>query len=558
MRSPVEVRVICWLPCWCFALLIGLGLPAMGSPVFTVQPFGNEGFNVLSNGVTIAPIRLAAESAIQADSVVSDASGIQLSGLHTKDPLAVIFATNDFVSISLPDPGATNSPGSWEPVVRFKLTVRSFDTNRWLSMFPDGPAPFHFLVCSIPTAQVWHQRGWLNATPYADPFPLLEDVHVGSPEISCLWNRNWSYLCPLGGHPIPMIGLWDPAANLYIGYDFQGARASDQSERYISTGYCWRQGSLTNFIALAFPYGGVRYGQQVFPQGGEVLASWFNLEIDTALPPTEDPNERFQTRLFQRYTNSLPLVPAMNDLAWIPGQARLSDFAGPIGLSLFGPGGETTFYPAGTLLIQAWQGHQEMPIDTAANKGDLATVNYARGQIESLLTNYALSFTVNGDQCVYWQKPLAGTWLTNWGGAPVTTIHNSEGWYPARVLVELYRYDRNHGQIRPSYLPAIDGLFNWAKHYVWTRNEFADVPSSPFAIGATLNAAFLMDYYFTFRGDAVRGSNAALALEMADKAIWRYVHPWAMDSDRFDTGLDTSFLIEPNSGRDWAGLGCAN
>ena len=67
-----------------------------------------------------------------------------------------------------------------------------------------------------------------------------------------------------------------------------------------------------------------------------------------------------------------------------------------------------------------------------------------------------------------------------------------------------------------------------------------------------------MDYYFTFRDDALRGTNAALALQMADTAIWRYVHPWAMDSDRFDTGLDSAFLIEPNSGRDWSGLGCAN
>jgi hypothetical protein len=31
-----------------------------------------------------------------------------------------------------------------------------------------------------------------------------------------------------------------------------------------------------------------------------------------------------------------------------------------------------------------------------------------------------------------------------------------------------------------------------------------------------------------------------------------------MDSDRFDQALDSSFLVEPNSGRDWAGLGCAN
>lgn len=510
---------------------------------------------MFADGTLVAPIRLAAGGALLAGTVTTNSDGLTLSSLRCKDPLAVTFAPNDFVTIHLPP---SPNPSNSFPLVQFQLTIASFNTNHWLALFPDGPAPFHFLVCSMPTAQVWHQRGWLNATPVADPFPLLQDVHNGSPEISCLWNRNWSYLCPLGGHPIPMIGLWDPSAALYVGYDFQGARATDQSARYLATGYCWSQAGLTNFIALAYPYGGVRYGQQAFPQGGEALASWFELVVDTALPSTEDPNERFQTRLFERYTNSLPLVPAMNDLAWIPGQARLSDFSGPIGLTLYGDGGETTFYPAGTILPQGWGGHVEMPIDTAVRDGNLGTLNYGRGQIESLLTNYATTVSVGGDTCLFWQKPLAGAWLTNWGGAGVTTLHESEGWYAARVLVELYRYDRAHNQVRPSYLPAIDGLFNWAKHFVWTRNEFPDVPSSPFAIGATLCPAFLLDYYFTFRNDAQRSGNAALALHLADVLIWRYVHPWAMDSDRFDGALDSAFLIEPNSGRDWAGLGCAN
>ena len=530
---------------------------SMEAATFTLRPAGNEGFDILADSTVVAPVRLCSESAIQADNVETNVTGIRLSGFHTRDPQAATFAPDDFISVTLPPLGGSSSD-QWEPVVQFRLTIQSFNTNRWLAMFPDGPAPFHFLVCSMPTAAVWHQRGWLNATPYADAFPLLQDLHVGSPEISCLWNRNWSYLCPLGAHPVPMIGLWDPQASLYVGYDFQGARATDQSERYVSTGYCWRQGTLTNFVTLAFPYGGSRYGQQSFPTNGQAVASWFNLEIDTTLPPTEDPNERFQTRLFERYTNSLPLVPSMNDLAWIPGQARLSDFAGPIGVGLFGPGGETTFYPAGTVLLQGWQGHQEMPIDTAVNRGDSGTVNYARAQIESLLTNYAQVFNVGADQCLYWQKPLSGSWLTNWGGPPATTLHDSEGWYAARVLVELYRYDRARGQAKPSYLQAIDQLFNWAKHYVWTRNEFADVPSSPFAIGATLNCAFLLDYYFTFRDDPLRSNNAALALHLADNVTWRYVHPWAMDSDRFDGALDSAFLVEPNSGRDWAGLGCAN
>jgi hypothetical protein len=534
-------------------LILGAIIQVHAAPTFTVRLAGNEGFDVFADGVLTAPIRLAANGAILADSIVTNATGIILSGLHTSDPLAVTFAADDYVSITLST--STNAP---EPVIQFKLTLLNFNTNRWLALFPDGPAPFHFLTCSMPTAQVWHQRGWLNATPYADPFPLLQDMHVGSPEISCLWNRNWSYICPLGAHPIPMIGLWDPSANLYVGYDFQAARATDQSERYIATAYCWRQSSTTNFITLAYPYGGLRYGQQVYPQGGEVLSSRFSLEIDTSLPSTEDPNERFQARLFQRYTSSLPQVPAMNDLSWIPGGARLNDFAGPIGLNLYGPGGETTFYPAGTILLQSWQGHQEMPIDTAVRNGDLATANFARGQIESLLTNYAVTFAAGGDSCLYWQKPLSGSWLAEWGGAPVTTLHNSEGWYPARVLVELYRYDQKHGQVNSNYLQAIDGLFNWSKYFVWSRNEFADVPSSPFAIGSTLCCAFLLDYYFTFRDDPQRGTNAALALHMANVITWRYLHPWAMDSDRFDGALDSAFLVEPNSGRDWAGLGCAN
>ena len=169
-----------------------------------------------------------------------------------------------------------------------------------------------------------------------------------------------------------------------------------------------------------------------------------------------------------------------------------------------------------------------------------------------------MTFTVGGDTCLYWQKPLSGAWLTNWGGAAVTTLHETEGWYAARVLVELYRYDRGLGQAKAQYLTAIDELFNWARHFVWTRNEFADVPSSPFAIGGTLSTAFLLDYYFTFKNDAQRSANATLALHLANNLIWRYLQVWAMDSDRSDGALDSAFLLEPNSGRDWAGLACAN
>ncbi len=531
-------------------------VPARATPVFTVAASGHDGFDVYADGVLAAPIRLAAHGAIVADTVQTNASGLRLSALRAKDSSAVTFAADDFVSITLPAASSTNL--AWEPLVQFKLTVRTFDTNKWLALFPGAPAPFHFLICSMPTAKVWHQIGWLNATPAADPFPLLQDVHDGSPGLSCLWNRNWSYLCPLGGHPIPMIGLWDPSASLYVGYDFQGARVSDGSERYLATAYCWQQNSSSNFVTLAYPYGGLRFGQQVYPQGGEVLASWFNLEIDNQLPDTEDPNERFQQRLFDRYTNSLPAVPAMNDLGWIPGYAHLSSFPTAPGTTLYGSGDGPPFRPTNSVVLRGWTGHREMPIDAAADAGNSSAIASARTQVEALLTNYAQVFTAGGDTCLYWLQPLVGSWNTNWGGSNVTTLHNSEGWYAARVLVELYRYDLRQGNPKASYLQAIDQVFNWAKHFVWSRNEFDDVPSSPFAIGSTLCSAFLLDYYFTFKDDAQRGTNAALALHLAGNVTWRYLQIWAMDSDRSDAGIDGAFLAEPNSGRDWAALACAN
>ncbi|HWQ91881.1 MAG TPA: hypothetical protein VN673_09435, partial [Clostridia bacterium] len=397
-----------------------------------------------------------------------------------------------------------------------------------------------------------------NATPVADRFPLLEDVHVGSPELSCLWNRNWSYICPLGGHPIPMIGLWDPPARLYVGYDFQGARSTDNSERYLATAYCWQQDGSTNFIALAYPHGGLRFGEQVFPRAGDAITSWFHLQIDTDLPDTEDPNERFQARLFERYTNSLPPVPAMNDMGWVPGFARLQQFPGPPGLNLYGSNDVVVFRPPDSVVLRGWKGHREMPVDAAFRSGNLTAIAGARAQADYLLAHYSQVFTNAGDPCLFWAKPLAGAWYPSWGGTNVTTLHNSEGWYVARVLVELFRYDRNRGVHNAAYLDAIDRLFNWAKHFVWTRNEFDDVPSSPFAIGSTLCSAFLLDYYCTFKGDAQRGSNATLALRLAENVTWRYLPCWAMDSDRFDGDIDSAFMVEPNSGRDWAALGCAN
>jgi hypothetical protein len=116
-------------------------------------------------------------------------------------------------------------------------------------------------------------------------------------------------------------------------------------------------------------------------------------------------------------------------------------------------------------------------------------------------------------------------------------LHNANGWAAGIVLVDFYRHDRT-----AEYLPLSDGVFNWTKHFVWTRNEFADVPSSPFAIGGTLSAAFLLDYYFAFKNDPERSARAREAVELARKVTYRYMPAWACDNDR-DDNLDASPLL---------------
>ncbi|NUQ02144.1 MAG: hypothetical protein HUU35_20035, partial [Armatimonadetes bacterium] len=197
--------------------------------------------------------------------------GLRLAGLTARDPAAVAFTPDSFVQVS--------SAGE-RIEVSFRLALTAFDPTRWQALMGEQPAPFHFLTLALPSATVWHQRGWLNATPNADPFPLLQDVHVGQPEISCPWNRNWSYLCPLGGHPIPVIGLWDPAARRYLAYDFQASRAGSQSERYLATAYCWQQGQEQSFIALCLPYGGRRFTELRYPEPGATAEATFELVID--------------------------------------------------------------------------------------------------------------------------------------------------------------------------------------------------------------------------------------------------------------------------------------
>jgi hypothetical protein len=521
-----------------------------------VRPVGSAGaytgFDLVAGKDTVAVVRLSSKRLLTAArcSVSPDRRSFTFTGLSSRAGLRL--GARDRVTVAL-------RPGDPYPRVSFDLTLAAFDPARWRAMA--GAEPFHFLALFLPEAEAVHQRGWLNATPLADPFPLLGDRHVGTPEISAYhYNRNWSYSPPLGANPLPVIGLWAPKASRYVGLEFQTTRLEDNSERDIATAYCWRapkKGAATppedgQFVALVYPYGGTGYQQLVLPKPGAHLSSRGTLLWSRALPATQDPNRFLWSYLWPRVKGKLPPVPAAADLSWLPGRLRLPDFEAPPGPGLIG-GVEGSFQGPGTRLVDGWGWKGENPSAVAARSGDRRTLDALVSQAGEL-ERFAKRFRAGGEECVFWEKPLTGRWTDDWGGPGATSLHNANGFAAGRLFLGLYR---DAG--RKQYLPIVDGVLNWAKHVAWTRNEFADVPSSPFAIGGTLSAAFCLEYAQVFWNapDAFHRARARQALDLARTFTYRYLVMWPSDNNRADS-LQPAFLWEPNSGRDWTGAACSN
>lgn len=539
-------------------LLFNMLLPAqeIKQGTLTITAIKNEngytGFDLIDGTKTAATVRFSSQFVnLVADKceVGKSEDSLLFTGLRFLKDVGVRLGENDFIRVSFVKDESY-------PLISFDISIISFDPQKWTNLV--GKEPFHFLTLHMPQAEVWHTRGWLNATPYADRFPLLLDRHAGTPEISAYhFNRNWSYIVPLGAQPLPVIGLWSAKNSHYAGFDFQITRATENSEHEISTGYRWIENSeslppeKSQFVALVYPYGGQGYQQLVFPQNGARLKSNCRLVWSLNLDSTKDPNRLLWSFWWDKIRNNFPKVPAVADVSWIPGGIRLKDFQGPPRGGLIG-GPEAPFSREGRL-IHGWTWHNESPTAQPAKTGDSRRIQALEEQASTLL-KYAKRFKVNDDDCIFWEKPLEGQWTEEWGGKPVTTLHNANGFAAGRLLLGLYR---DAG--KKEYLDIVDGVLNWAKHIVWTRNEFADVPSSPFAIGGTLSASFCLEYYMTFKNsdDPERKKKAQIALELARSFTYRYMTMWGMDNNRFDN-LDSSFLWEPNSGRDWTGAACAN
>lgn len=453
------------------------------------------GFDVRADGKLVAPVRFTSRELIFSPDAAVVTKGA-VSTLTFND-----LQTAPDCGVSLQQSRVVVTLMSQQfPTVAFDLHLASFSPRQWQNTI--GIQPFHFLTIGLPEATVWHQRGWLHATPRADLFPLLLDVHANTPELSAFsYNREWSLTPPLSAHPLPVIGLWSPARRLYAGWNFQATRLEDNSERDIATGFCNRlivpvdlrrrqpteetqppaapltadsaprgrngqppprrdprtrpalsydqQASreldsrgVGKFVALVYPPGGKDYQQLVYPAANAHIASRATLMFHTDMGDTDDPN-RF---LWQEWWNTptirsrLPRVPAIISLNRLP--PALNTKAPP---SLPETGLLTTaedkFYLSGSLLLSGRGWRAESSVDAANHSRDSARLAQLQSDAQTLL-HYVKRFTVDKEPCAFWEQPLAGEWAAQWGGEPTTTLHNPQGWAAGRMLLDLYRFGR--------------------------------------------------------------------------------------------------------------------
>lgn len=516
--------------------------PPLSNELTSVSSLSEQGkvvgFKITSQGKDIASVYFGSLNNIYAGKMEQKEDTLLFSDLRsTTTPT---FGKNSFISVKL-------YPNDPYPEISFRLELSDFSSQRWEASM--GKVPFHFLVCPLEGAELFHQRGWLIATPVIDPYPLLNAQGPGK-HIASNWSNDWTYAPPLGAYPLPVAGLWKPSSSLYVGYEFQSARLTDNSEKEIATAYCWELKDRKQFFALVYPYADNAYRDLRYPEKGAVIQSHFRLIFSLDMPSHSDPNFFVHNYIWERYAALLPSAPTNNDFGWLPQNYRLSNFPTPSFNGLYGIVGEgNAFQKEGN--ISAWGVDYASPvIDYIYERKDQKAIDKLRQDLAFLMEN-AEKLKIEGEDCVFWRKPIKGDWHDSYGKG-VPTLHNVQVWQVALAFLDAYRNEHN-----PAYLPYIDGAIRYTKHILYTRNCYDDVPTAQFAWDAAPVSTFCLRYYYTFRNDPQRASLAEEARELARVMVYKYLPLFISDNDKADD-IDASFFMEPNAGYPWLGEACAN
>jgi len=538
MSSRASVMQLLAIICTC------CGAQQIENGVVTVsavgQPGAYTGFAVAAGDEIVATILLGGNGAITARTAKARGDVLRLYSLQCSPTPTLSAGSSVEVRLLPEDP---------YPEVSFALNMERFDRQAWEERF--GEVPFHFLVCSVPGAEVFHQRGWPIGTPVVDDYIQMQAEDFGRQVVSS-WSRNWTYAPPIGAYPMAIAGLWNPSRRRYVGYDFHHARLTDHTEKDFGTSYCYECGDTAQFFCLTWPYGdryiNLRYPEELPAQCG----THFRLLWSMDMGPDDDPNRFVNEFIWDRYAELLPDVERMNDLSWLPDTYRPSDFGVPGNLGSFVQNsGENPRWWEPNVHIIRGVGYYS-PVDYYFDWGSADNINTLDRECRRVVT-LGQWMDIEGDRCYFWRTPLDGGGAEFFGPG-VETFHHVNGWYAGLALLDYYR---NDPQAAADLLPHIDGVLRYTKHILYTRNGYPDVPAAQFAWSATPCVTFCLRYYYHFRDVAGHEELAALAYKLARNMTYRYLAIWPCDNDEMDD-LDSSFTMEPNAGLNWLGCACAN
>ncbi|MBM3498874.1 MAG: hypothetical protein FJX74_09410 [Armatimonadetes bacterium] len=290
-----------------------------------------------------------------------------------------------------------------------------------------------------------------------------------------------------------------------------------------------------------------------YPPVPSRVASHFELVYTLELPDRGDPNQFLLERLWREKRALLPPVPRMNDLAWIPEYDAFTPNGGieatAVGIGLVWDSG-----PAGLEGYFVELGAKMLGNDFIADGILRARTLRPDDPLERLsrdleyLMPRCIWVEIDGDRCATWVHPAEGKFQDRWGGERCAGVHHPSTFQIGAGMLRLYEATRDE-----RLLPYIDGVYNWCRHYLFTRNGVCDLPWAMFSREATaVGENFLLGYRQVFRDDPERGARADEALELARTAVYKNLWFYTADPDPLDD-LDPTFLNQATNDGRWAG-----
>jgi hypothetical protein len=431
------------------------------------------------------------------------------------------------------------------PTLDFRLAIDRFDPAAWRAALGQ-PAPLSFLALPLDSARLWYVHGLLCPTPRFDPYPLTRATIRGS------WAEGWSYGAALGALTVPAMALWDDRSGHMVGYEWAGARLTDKSDKDLGIAFVnavpgWAHPCLTLLSNAQADW--TNLTDPITPL---TVGTHLRVMLADHLDGGADPNRLVLQRIYHDYPSLLPAAPAMNDLSWMVDRG-LDELgvSGPSGGAFLhtvpkeGWGWEQFFYDGGTVTYaDGFRG-----VDQMYRRHDAP----AAARFESELATFLAAASwedVDGDHCCHWRFPLSGSWKTTMGGEAADTVHNVQQFGVGAAMLACWANTR-----RADLLPYLDGLYQWARHGLFTRGEIADIPESMFTLQATtLAGEFLLNYHRLFADDADPGrrARAAQAFDLAHVVIYRNANVTIGDSDERDN-LSGAFMMPGNMAKFWLG-----